>query len=962
MKSCLIFLIAFLFLIPHNVSASHGSGGEVTWECLPNGQYKFRLFFYRDCNGIPAPNSINLNTTVPGVPVISMPLIQQIDISPQGYFSDGVTLCNSCSSGSGIYGVIQKNVYESNPVTLSGVPPQAGWSFYWGECCLSGAVTNVQNPGSTGFRYRAVMYPYQGQNMNPCFDSSPFFVESPRMISCSGFENSFSFFASDPERDSLRYFWGEVLNEMGGVVTHSPGYSQSSPLPSTTQNPANVNAVLDPGTGLITHLSFTGGRFVLSGKVAAYKCGIKVSEVFRTMIMSVENNCPALLSGLNNPPLLSAPFVNPYTGLQVDYADTVVAGERVDFNLTFSDFDFFQNSGIQQIQFESYSSHFGTNYVDSTAGCDHPPCAVLNVSLPVTVNIAGQVNFSWQTTCGHIFAQSLPCGMVARPYYFLFKASDNYCPANGNTTRMVSIVVKPSIQLNPPVIRCASVNPDGSVNLTWTPSTSNDSLGNFRSYRIFAAASFNGTYQLIDSVTSGIGATTFQHTASAINNIFGGTANEKIIYYKIATGTYCSFPFIPDNFSNIMANLKLNVDEGTSHLALLNWQAPAFPSLSSHSGYYRIFKEYPLGNWTMLDSTTSTSWADFSVQALCNDSVSYRIEMADSTGCTLISSVAGTVINDPASVAAITPPAVSICPGQNTTLTASPGISYQWSNGANTQSVTVNTAGTYTVTVTQASGCSGSATATVNFIPAPVPVITGVTVLCQGQNTVLNAGPGWVAYLWSTGAISQSINIGVGGIYTVTVTDPCGSTGSSSVTVTVNPLPNVLITANGPVSFCQGDSVQLIPSPSGGINYLWYRFSAPIQPQPLTQWYYAKTRGAYYCVMTDANGCSGSSNSIQVNVPCIQVGPSHEKEPDVTLHHGARVYPNPASRDFYIESDQSLSNEVIRIYNQTGKLTPYLLHKDSNHKIRISGLDQGLYLLRIGNENGYRILKVLIME
>src|SRR5688572_6766100 len=133
-KNVLYFLTVILSFITVNAPASHGTGGELTWKCLGTGEYVFQLKFYRDCNGIPGPGSVNINTTVPGVATIAAPMVSQTDISPDGFFSDGITNCPTCAMGNGgspIFGLIEEFIYESAPVTLNGVPPAGGWTFSW---------------------------------------------------------------------------------------------------------------------------------------------------------------------------------------------------------------------------------------------------------------------------------------------------------------------------------------------------------------------------------------------------------------------------------------------------------------------------------------------------------------------------------------------------------------------------------------------------------------------------------------------------------------------------------------------------------------------------------------------------------------------------------------------------------------------------------------------------------------
>ena len=87
---------------------------------------------------------------------------------------------------------------------------------------------------------------------------------------------------------------------------------------------------------------------------------------------------------------------------------------------------------------------------------------------------------------------------------------------------------------------------------------------------------------------------------------------------------------------------------------------------------------------------------------------------------------------------------------------------------------------------------------------------SGSTSLCPGGSVTLTAPAGFT-YLWSNGAIGQSITVSAAGSYSVTVTNANGCPATSApVGVTVNPLPQTpTITASGPTSFCQGGSVTL---------------------------------------------------------------------------------------------------------------------------------------------------------
>ncbi|NND94912.1 MAG: T9SS type A sorting domain-containing protein, partial [Flavobacteriales bacterium] len=129
--------------------------------------------------------------------------------------------------------------------------------------------------------------------------------------------------------------------------------------------------------------------------------------------------------------------------------------------------------------------------------------------------------------------------------------------------------------------------------------------------------------------------------------------------------------------------------------------------------------------------------------------------------------------------------------GESVTLTSSSAASYLWSTGATTQSITVFNSGNYSVTVTNANGCSRSSAVTpvtVNDLPA-TPTITpdGPTTFCETESVTLSSSAE-DSYLWNTGAATQSILVTTSGSYSVTVTtaDGCSAT-SASTSVTVNP-------------------------------------------------------------------------------------------------------------------------------------------------------------------------------
>ncbi len=185
------------------------------------------------------------------------------------------------------------------------------------------------------------------------------------------------------------------------------------------------------------------------------------------------------------------------------------------------------------------------------------------------------------------------------------------------------------------------------------------------------------------------------------------------------------------------------------------------------------------------------------------------------TSCGTVSASHSVILNSSNPAAISTSGTTSLCPGNSVTLTSNSVAGNNWSTGDTTPSITVTSAGTYTLTVTDACGTS-STSQLVTLLPLPNPQISGNASFCAGQQTTLTA-TGGDTYLWSTGETSTSIVVTTPGNYTVTAFNSCGQVTSAPFNVTENPLPNPQI--NGNTSFCAGQ--QTLLAASGGDTYLW---------------------------------------------------------------------------------------------------------------------------------------------
>jgi len=208
----------------------------------------------------------------------------------------------------------------------------------------------------------------------------------------------------------------------------------------------------------------------------------------------------------------------------------------------------------------------------------------------------------------------------------------------------------------------------------------------------------------------------------------------------------------------------------------------------------------------------------------------------------------------------------TICGGSSVTIDAGSGFStYQWSNGDQGQTTTVNSSGTYTVTVTDNIGCQNFDTVTVNLFPSPNVDLGPDQSICQGNSTTLDAGSGFASYQWSTGATSQTITVSSSGNYSVTVVDNNGCKGDDDVNVTVNSKPSVNLGPDQDV--CLGDTVSL--SVAGTFQSIQWSNGETGNTTEVT------ASGDYAVTVTNGDGCT---NADTVNVefqktPFVQLGP-----------------------------------------------------------------------------------------
>jgi large repetitive protein len=386
------------------------------------------------------------------------------------------------------------------------------------------------------------------------------------------------------------------------------------------------------------------------------------------------------------------------------------------------------------------------------------------------------------------------------------------------------------------------------------------------------------------------------------------------LYSSGTTGTYQWF-FNDDTIQNATADSLVAAEAGNYTLQTTNTcgttlsgatmvTVDSIPTATVTANGPVIFCH---GDSVVLSTTTANAyqWSNnATTQSITvTQSGSYSVSIDNGGNCSAVAGATVVTVH-PAPDAAITPSdSTAFCAGDSEVLTAGAESSYMWSNGATTQGITVDQAGSFTVNVTDTLGCTAQSTATtvtVNQPPAASITANSNTTFCQGDSVILSANTE-SSYLWSTDATIQSITVKQAGSYTVKVTDVNGCTALSGAQATsVNSLPIATVTPGGPATFCSGDSVTLAANNEN--SYLW---SNGVTTQNIT----VTQAGSYSVMVGDANNCSGTSASITITVDTLPAAVITASG-DTVFCAGSSVNLNVGDATLYQWSDNATSQSI----------------------------------------------------
>ncbi|GIV40886.1 MAG: hypothetical protein KatS3mg034_0196 [Vicingaceae bacterium] len=552
-----------------------------------------------------------------------------------------------------------------------------------------------------------------------------------------------------------------------------------------------------------------------------------------------------------------------------------------------------------------------------TPSSNSPICQGQTLNLSVSPN--GLVSYSWTGPNGYSSNQQNPtinnATIDASGTYSVTAIDANGCQGSATINVTVNPLPTPTASSNSPICAGQTLNLSASGGVSYSWSGPNGFSANSQNPSIpNASAAASGTYTV--TVTDANGCSNSATTNVTVNPLPNPTASSnspicsgQTLNLSATGGVSYSWsgpngfsansqnPSIPNASTAASGTYTVTVTDanGCSNTATTNVTVNPLPNPTASSN-----SPICSGQTLNLSATggVSYSWSGpngFSANSQ-NPSIpnastaasgTYTVTVTDANGCSNTATTNVTVNPLPNPTASSNSP---ICSGQTLNLSASGGVSYSWSgpNGfsANSQNPSIPNAstaasGTYTVTVTDANGCSNTATTNVTVNPLPNPTASSNSPICSGQTLNLSA-TGGVSYSWSGpngfSANSQNPSIpnastAASGTYTVTVTDANGCSNTATTNVTVNPLPNPTASSNSPI--CSGQTLNL--SASGGVSYSWSGpngFSANSQNPSIPNASTAAS-GTYTVTVTDANGCSNSATTnVTVNplpVPAFSV-------------------------------------------------------------------------------------------
>jgi PKD repeat protein len=509
-----------------------------------------------------------------------------------------------------------------------------------------------------------------------------------------------------------------------------------------------------------------------------------------------------------------------------------------------------------------------------------------------TLNASGGTSYSWAPATGLSCStcSSTSASPGSSTTYTVFVTNVNGCSANTTVSLTVNPTPTPTVTANPSTVCAGSTSAltaTGGSTYSWSPATglSSTTIANPN-----ATPTATTTYTVV--VTSGAGCSATSNVTVTVNPLPVASAGPDQSYcqngsttlnasggvsysWVPATNLGCSFcqsttanPTSTTSYTVFVtgANGCTNSDTVVVTVNSLSLTAVAAnPTICTGSSTNLVASAGTTWSWVPATGLSCTSCQ--TTTATPTATTTYTVFGTDANGCTASATVTVTVNTVPSPVATANPSA--ICMGSSSALNVTGGTTFSWTPATGLSSTTLSNptatpsaTTTYTVVATDPGGCTNSTTVTVTVNPVPTATASASpSTMCAGGSSQFTAGGG-VSYSWSpatglsnTTSSNPTAFPTVTTTYTVTVTDANGCTNSTALTLTINPLPNLVVTGN-PTSICFGSSSGL--NATGGNTYSWSPAAGLSSTTTSNPTAFPTATTTYTVVTVDANGCSAT--------------------------------------------------------------------------------------------------------
>ena len=589
----------------------------------------------------------------------------------------------------------------------------------------------------------------------------------------------------------------------------------------------------------------------------------------------------------------------------------------------------FSGPGVSGTSFNPATAGVGTHIlkyrVTAQQGAAIAP-ATDSFSITVTVNpnVSTTLNTTNQTcAAGGTVTNNVTGGTAPFTYVWNNGATAASLSNLGAGTYQVTVTDAAGCSVS----NSASISSSVVVINTNTPTTTNSICGGATGTASVTAT--NGTAPYTYAWSNG-------GNTQTINNIAAGSYNVTITDANSCQGVLSGIVVNNPNSPSASISSSTNIN--------CNGASTGTASVSATGGTVTTGYSY---NWSNNANTASISGLTAGV---------YTVTVTDNAQCTDIVAIN---ISQPTAVTVSGSSTNILCSGQSTGAVSvsvsggTPGYTYNWNNGNNTDAQNNVAAGNYTVSVTDANNCLSTLQLSVTQPAAGIsfnPVSTNILCFGAGNGTVaLNAtgGSGILTYNWSNGSTDPSLGLLQAGTYSCTVTDANGCVATSSSFVITEPTAlNTTSTVTDATTFGGTDGSVNI-TVSGGTGSYSYNWSNGANTEDLNN----LPAGEYTVTITDGNNCTFIQTETVDQPSSIFISANLG---DVAL------YPNPGDNILYIESNLFTGIDVnVQMFSVDGKMVKSEAISRSFGLIELNTVElpSGVYFITLKTEKGNSSLK-----